>query len=486
MFIITRLIVLFIAINILPAFGYAQYRFSASSLPKTIEGGGTNYSTCASPGTNSISFTVGPSLPTTTSTFTLGAIDLTFDAASPCGTNFNALGLWIKSPDGKCMKVYDGGLSTTGYDVAGSGRYVSLSLRDGSCLNDVDIKANSNWDPVASASGNFGVFKPNGGTSLGTQTMAQYFNGINPNGTWTMYAFQSTGTQPCISAASLLFTKPDVADSTSKGDDCSTAIEWKGQPFCLQTNGKTSSSQMPGWIGSPCSAGFAVTIGNPGTVCDWNNANNNDVWIKFTATSGGTMCLGISGLDQLQQSIIVSDANRDGDNNPCTQFAKNTTTCNDPNWVVASCSRSGIYTTTSGSSYNQQHCFLSESNKTYYLVIDGNGGAETPFYLSGFSGPLPAILPIDENRGSINIRAMNGSKISMSGTLLQTNTGNKKYLQHINIYDGLGRLHYQTKKWVSGYSELNINRVMISGLNVIRVHLEDEVYSTYTFKISKQ
>ena len=73
----------------------------------------------------------------------------------------------------------------------------------------------------------------------------------------------------------------------------------------------------------------------------------------------------------------------------------------------------------------------------------------------------------------------------MKGALLQSNTSNKKVLQHISIHDAMGRLQYQTKRWVSGYSEYNLNSVLHSGLNIINVHLEDNANSSYTFKINK-
>jgi hypothetical protein len=468
----------------LPFLSFPQFRFNTTTtLPKDLDVG-TSYSNCASPGTISFSFTVSGLPLALSSNFALASIDITFDANS--GNQFNALGMWIISPDGKCMKIYDGGLSTTGYDVAGSGRYPSISLRNGECLNDVAIIANSNWDPMKSVSGNFPVFKPFGTTPDGTtQTMANYFAGTNPNGTWTIYAFQSTGNQPAVSALSLLFANPNVTDRTPDGDLCTSAVEWTGQPMCLQTNGKTSSSNMPGWTGAPCSAGFATTIN--GVVCDWNNANNNDVWIKFTASSpGGTLCMGISSLDQQQQSIIVTDANVDGDGRPCTQGAKNTTTCNDPNWTVVSCPRNAIYTTTAGTTYSHQYCFTAVANTTYYLVVDGNGGIESPFYLTGFSGPLPAILHLDEQSPkSTNINRKNKVIVDIEGSRLLTNVGNKKILQDIFIYDGLGRLLYKNKRWVTGYSELDINPFMISGFNIIKIYTDDPAASQFTFKLNK-
>jgi hypothetical protein len=474
--ILLLIIVLFNVLNL-----YSQRFNTTTTLPKDLDVG-TSYSTCTSPGNISFSFTVIGLPPTLSSDFALASIDITFDAN--LGNDFNNLGLWIKSPNNKCIKIYDGGSSTTSYDVVGSGRYPSISLRDGGCLNNVDIINNSNWDPVKSVSGNFSVFKSNGTTpSLTTETMSGYFNGTNPNGTWTIYAFQSTGNQPAISALSILFVNPNVTDRTLDGDLCTSAVEWKGQPMCLQTNSKTSSSNMPGWIGSPCSAGFATTIN--GVVCDWNNANNNDVWIKFTASSpGGTLCMGISGLDQQQQSIIVTDANVDGDGNPCTQSSKNTVTCNDPNWTVVSCPRNAIYTTTGGSTYNQQHCFTAIANTTYYLVVDGNGGVESPFYLTGFSGPLPAILSLKDDIYIRHIRKETETSVEYVNGILRTKIKDKLIeKQHITIFEPTGKLLYRQSMMVNGGLETNIKNYLAPGVNFIKVTIENKTYDNFTFKV---
>ncbi|MFZ4058131.1 MAG: T9SS type A sorting domain-containing protein, partial [Ferruginibacter sp.] len=147
--------------------------------------------------------------------------------------------------------------------------------------------------------------------------------------------------------------------------------------ICASTNGMTGSTLMPGSLGGANSTSFGTINGS---TCGWNNANNNDVWIAYTATSD-YVCLSISGIDQNLQSIVVTDANQDGDNNPCTGTAPSGG--NDPRWIVASCPNNAIYSGTSGTSYNQQHCFNTIQGKTYYLVVDGNGGANSPFYIYG-------------------------------------------------------------------------------------------------------
>ena len=176
---------------------------------------------------------------------------------------------------------------------------------------------------------------------------------------------------------------------------------------------------MPGSITGPNGTQFGTISG---TNCGWNAANNNDVWVRFNATTNGIICIGISGLVQQLQSIIVTDANADGDNSECTQAARTNT--NDPNWIVVSCPRDAIYTTTSGTNSNQQHCFQATAGKTYYLVVDGNGGAESPFYISGIGDYFICSTSSSQTINTCGSYTWNGTTYTQSGTYI-FNTKNK-------------------------------------------------------------
>lgn len=354
------------------------YVNASSGLGVDLDVGSTNYSNCTTVGNKSnIQFAVS-GVGVLSATNALASVNITFNAS--CGGNIQDVMLYIKSPSGTCMRIYNGANATS--NASG---VVNVALRDGSCLREPNNA--TDWTTNKGSSGHFGVFRANAAS-----TMSSVFNAQNANGTWTIYAWESTVNAPCITSASLVFANPTILDQLSNGDNCSSPIVWTGQPLCAQTNGKTGSTQMPGSMSGPNTVTFG-TIG--GMTCDWNNANNNDVWIRFTATAGGVLCISVSGLQNSLQSIVVKDANADGDNNACTQNPR--LAGNDPNWVVASCPRSGgdaIYGTTAGVTRNQQHCFPAQAGEVFYLVVDGNGGAESPFYVTGVSGPLPAILEV--------------------------------------------------------------------------------------------
>lgn len=350
---------------------YSQLTFNASISSPPVDLTGANGS-CATPGVGSPNvFTFSVSgVGTMSSTNTL--INITTRFANCVGSyNLNLVSFRIIAPNGTCVGVYDGGLGTAYGGITEFGLVSSAS-----CLNQPNT---SNLPSTATASGfnsssNSGVFSADWG-GVGVD-FASTFNGIDANGTWKIVFSESTVSEPCLQSASLSFGNPTVDDQTGNGNNCTNAIVWDGGPICASTNGMTSSTQMPGWAG-PGASTFGTF--NGGITCDWNGANNNDVWLQFTAQST-TVCINLSGLDNNQQSVVVSDPNTDGDNNPCTGASAG------QYWNLVSCPNPSAYTTTAGTTINQNHCFTATVGQTYYLVVDGNGGAESPFYISGMAG----------------------------------------------------------------------------------------------------
>lgn len=291
---------------------------------------------------------------------------------SNCGSgtvNLNNVQIRLVSPAGLCQGIYSGGLSS----VASGTHTISL-VEAASCLNNPNTNNSSTVGAPPFGSGNQGVFNAQ---FSGTPANFSSYSGM-ADGDWLLVFSETTTTPPCLVSAELSFGLANVQDQETAGETCSNPIIWDGNsPLCASTSGKLGSTEMPGSLGGANSTQFG-TIG--GQTCEWNNANNNDVWIAYTATTDFT-CLTISGIDQNLQSVVVSDANVDGDNQPCTGPLP--TGGNDSRWTLVSCPRNAIYSATSGTSLNQQHCFTSQPGKTYYLVVDGNGGANSSFYVWG-------------------------------------------------------------------------------------------------------
>lgn len=359
--------------------GLNQQIFNANVTSSPVDLTGAN-GTCGTPGAsspNSFTFNVS-GVGVLSPTNALSKITICF--ANCVGSyNLNLVAFRIMAPNGTCIGVYDGGLGTSYPGVCEFSLVSSTS-----CLNPPNasnMPSGSNPSGFNSSS-NSGIFSSTFGGSGVNFTSS--FNGLNADGIWRIIFSESTISEPCLQSASLTFANPSVTDQTGNGNNCSNPIVWNGGPICASTNGMSSSTQMPGWAGP---GGSTFGTFNGGTTCAWNGANNNDVWIQFVAQTNN-LCINLSGLDNNQQSVVVSDSNLDGDNNPCTGSGAG------QYWNLVSCPDPGAYTTTAGTTINQNHCFSATVGQTYFLVVDGNGGLESPFYISGITGTI-FNLPIE-------------------------------------------------------------------------------------------
>lgn len=400
-----------------------------ATIGATIDLTGAN-ATCATATTaaspNRVSVVVTGLSSSLSSTLALGKIVISLDnSCTGSSANLNLVKIFIKSPNGTCQQIYNGGLTTTA-----TGTHVLSFVSGTSCAN-IPSTANSSGDP--SVSGTAGIYSAYDGTS--TVDLTSLFSGQDPNGTWSIYFSESTTSEPCLVSASLVFGNPTVSNQTANGDNCVSAVNWDGSPMCASTNTKTPSSNMPGWAG-PGAATFGTFAG--GATCAWNGNNDNDTWIKFTA-QGTTVCINVSGLDQNTQSIVVTDPNTDGDNNACTGAGSG------QYWTLASCPRTApaLYGSTAGTQNNQNHCFPAIPGKVYYLVVDGNGGAESPFFINGVLG-TSFVLPLELNEFTYSCN-FNNIKLNWSTlteinndyfTILGSSDGNEWF--EIGIVDAEG------------------------------------------------
>ncbi len=193
------------------------------------------------------------------------------------------------------------------------------------------------------------------------------FNGIDPNGTWTITITETSfATGGRFNAVELVFKNPyTVQDYTTLNsyDNCAT-------PYCLGTaeiivasnNGFTNQTS---------------DMYNPNTTgCSWNAAQNNSAWFKFRAAQSSAS-ITISGITNNMQ-ILGIDAGPD--ENPCT---------NNDNIVLAggcpTLLTNDTYSTpqyTNGSTKNNQLNLSGLTiGKYYYFIVDGTSAAVSPFYI---------------------------------------------------------------------------------------------------------
>jgi len=453
---------------------YARKSFKAN-LPTPVSLNNANGS-CTAPGVGAPSMFTVP----VTGVGTLGPANqllMASIALSNCGSgtvNLNAVQIRLMAPNGTCYGIYSGGLSTNASGI----HYINL-VSSTTCLNNPNTSNDLLTGAPLLTSGNNGYFNAQ---FNGVGTVYSLYNGINADGTWKVIFSETTTSPPCVERIALTFGDPNVINQGTTGDNCSNPIIWDGKsPICATTSGMTGSTQMPGSLSGPNTNGFGTISG---ATCQWNGANNNDVWIKYTATDNWT-CLtisGISGTNITLQSVVVTDANRDNDNNPCT--GPTPTNGNDNRWTLTSCPRNAIYSTTAGTQFNQQHCFTSEIGKTYYLVVDGDGGAASKFWIWGNS--YNSQLPLEEMKYVVFNRPITNLDIRLTsnGDIVTQLPDSKAYDQKIEMFDALGRLLYTNKLKISNYNTININQSASIGVNLIRVTLTNRngLVNVYSFK----
>jgi gliding motility-associated-like protein len=402
-----------------------------TTLPFDLDNG-TSYASCASRGTKAFTFPVTCVGTLNTTTNQLFEINIRLDAT--CGSNLRDITCWIVSPSGTCVQVTSTMGTTTNYTNTPTNRVDYTFRNTNGCLNKAPNYAAfpASVPILSNANSQYGVFSTVGNISTG-------FNGENADGTWTLYFAETAASSvPCVSAASIGFGDPAVLNRTANGENCTNAITWNGEPICASTLSKTPSANMPGWTGS----GFTGA-------CQWNNANNNDTWIEFTASSTN-ICFSLSGIVDNLQSIVVTDPNTDGDNNPCTGT-------NGTYWTVVSCPRDNIYTAVTGTPRNHNHCFTATVGRKYYIVVDGNGGAESPFYLSGVSGFTPPNITC---RADTTV-CINTSPFTLSGS---TPTG--------GTYSGSGVSSNIFSPAVAGAGAHSIQYQVINGCDTFRCNFQ--------------
>lgn len=400
----------FILFSLLIFSGYTQ-EFYPSNFSGTISpplNGTSNCGAISFPLTNSpllaITFDVSGVNTLNTTTNTLYRIDIELNFDFGCGTYTSGqkpnqdddLQLILVAPDGTCALIYNADWSSTGgnfsYSVAHN-QVIGLSSVGCSLQNPTGQALSTsvvNYTPNSTS--NFGVF-------ASVSDLVSTFNGVDANGTWTILMDNTSTNRPfCIASANtkLFFASNEINDEIGNGGQCVDAVVWNGSPTCLTTDNQPVSPNLPGWNGGPDGTQGNFDNFNNGA-CLWNAQNNNSVWIEFTPQSNEEICLSINGIDngEAQQSIIVTDPNTDGDNNPCTGAG------NGSYWDVVSCPNGPIYNGTAGSASNQMHCFIPTPGQTYYIVVDGSAGASSEIFLYGVNNGAIA-LPVELTSFSSN------------------------------------------------------------------------------------
>ena len=193
------------------------------------------------------------------------------------------------------------------------------------------------------------------------------FNGIDPNGDWTITITESSvSSGGKFNKIDLVFGVPlsiNSQISTTTYDSCSS-------PLCVSSNEITIATND----------GFTPQVsdmfnGNT-TGCSWNAAQNNSSWFRFTATQSSAK-ITISGISGNIQILGISPGS---DNNICTPADNVVITGGCPDDVLNDSYFSPQYL--NGSTRNNQLNLSGlVTGQEYYFIVDGTGGAISPFYI---------------------------------------------------------------------------------------------------------
>jgi hypothetical protein len=306
--------------------------------------------------------------------------------SSTCKKNLSSYDFRLTAPDGTNLDFITD-LTTTTNDV-----WMDIHFRDNVALERIREYSNtvqSSYYPYSI--GYYAVQTDNSFQST--------FNGRNPNGTWIFSIKESVTTGNEISFESIrLHFGPafvnNVVTAVDANNDCISAT-------CLDTRSKIVGTNNYYPQVDPNYPGHTVS-----GACDWNAANNNSTWFYFIASattaritiSGNTNLTG--GSDDTQPIVLSQTGDCTGSFSVPTGGCPNDETRNNMSYLFAN----GGGISGSGNIYVNGIAANTEFNlsgltvgQKYFLLIDGNGGISSTFYIEGLNGceVCNTLLPIE-------------------------------------------------------------------------------------------
>jgi hypothetical protein len=340
---------------------------------------------------------------------------------SACKGNLSTYYARLVSPSGTIIQLFGP------FTSSGTSQWINIKFRDDASLervSDYSSSVKSGYFPF-----DIGYYRTDVAGAFSN------VNGEDPNGTWVLQIAENTTSEVSFERVELIFGSPIVVNDvtgSSANNDCSGVTCMDGTRVIRGTNN-----------------GYTVTDPNyPGNTvsgCSWNGNNNNSAWFEFTAnaTSAYLTVSGIFSDDGTPSSsdvqpIVVS---RSGTDCSSGTFSVPTGGCPDDetrnNMSYLSSNGGG---TSSGNVYFNGITANAEFNlsgltigNTYYLYIDGNGGASSSFYIEVVSGAAAcSSLPV-------TLLNFSGEKENNNNKLLWTTATeiNNDYFELERSYDAL-------------------------------------------------
>lgn len=340
---------------------------------------------------------------------------------SSCKGNLSTYYARLISPNGTIIQLFGSYTSTS------TSQWMNIKLRDDASLErviDYSTTVKQNYWPFS-----IGYYRVDVAGSYST------VNGEDPNGTWVLQIAENTTSEVSFERVELIFGSPVVVNDvtgSSANNDCSGVTCMDGTRVIRGTNNGFSATD-PNYPGN--------TVGS----CSWNGANNNSGWYEFIA-SATTAYITVSGMmnssgsgSSDMQPIVVS---RTGSDCSSGTFSVPSGGCPDDesinNSIYLSSNGGGVGT--AGNIYFNGITVNTEFNlsgltvgNTYYLYIDGNGGASSDFYIEVTSGAATcSTLPV-------TLLYFSGEKENNNNKLLWSTATeiNNDYFELERSYDAL-------------------------------------------------
>lgn len=300
----------------------------------------------------------------------LNSIHLNMGSAS-CQANLTTYDFTLIAPDGTTLNFI------TNVTSSSTSGWVNTTWVDNSALERIGSYTSTvqnQYNPWS-----IGYYAPD---VLGS--FASTFNGINADGIWTFRVCeQSASSMISFNSVCISFGAPvpTFDASSSNINDCT-------QAQCIDNTTLVMGSNNGYASGDP------LYPGNTFGGCSWNGANNNSAWFTFTPT-GTSAQIVLSGIQ------AVSTGSADTQPIILENITGNGCPASPANWNIPSggCPddesiNNGSYlqtpngggVATSGNVYFNGITANTEfnltgltPNKTYYLLVDGNGGGASTF-----------------------------------------------------------------------------------------------------------
>lgn len=288
------------------------------------------------------------------------------DLGSASGSNISTLTARLTDPAGNTVDLFAPGY----FFNTDFSRFVNITFRDHPVLKRLNDYSNS-FLGMPYSFGYYRVEQPDSYSTFNTTTQV--------NGTWTFAMIEATGTEIQFNGVELVFGPPfqytDItganANSACAGAQC---LQSGNSDIVLATNVSYPQNQ-PNYP--------PLTVNG----CNWNAEPNNTAWFYFIP-SASTVNISVSGFtNNAQQTVVL----------------RNNGTCDAPSYTMVGCPTSmfvsGCNTTTGdplryhrvcydgGTKFNHGYTLTGLTvGQEYVLIVDGQSGANSTFYVEIASG----------------------------------------------------------------------------------------------------